>query len=665
MDELQKMRERIMELRKIIEYHNHLYYVLDKPEIEDAEYDSLMRELIKIEKEYPELLREDSPSQRVGGSPLESFSKVEHRQPLLSLSNAFNDAELRDFHRKVVKVIGEDVEYVMEFKFDGLTVVLKYVEGIFVQGATRGDGFIGEDVTSNLRTIKSIPLRLKEKATLEVRGEVFISKEDFIALNKRRERLGKPLFANPRNAAAGSIRQLDPNLTASRPLDIFTFNLEFIEGKSLATHRESLDYMKNLGLKTSEIFTYNNIEEIIEKCNYWSEHRQELPFEIDGMVIKVNNLKDRELLGYTSKSPRWAIAYKFPAQEKRTRLIDIEIQVGRSGALTPTAILEPVRLAGSTIGRASLHNEDYIREKDIRIGDMVVIRKAGDIIPEVVRVVKEERSGNEKIFKMPKNCPACGEEAIRISGEAATKCINVACPAQIERGIIHFVSRTAMDIEGLGPAVVRQLLKGKLIKDFADIYYLRREELLTLERMGEKSAGNLLRAIERSKDNDLASVIFALGIPLVGERGGKVLAENYMSLDELSNATEQELMNIDEIGEKMARNIVAFFKGQENQAIIQKLKAVGVKTKKDEDQENQREDIFKGLTFVLTGTLPTLSRKAANELIEQRGGRVSSSVSKNTSYVLAGEKPGSKLEKAQNLGVRVINERDFISMIEK
>ena len=423
--------------------------------------------------------------------------------------------------------------------------------------------------------------------------------------------------------------------------------------------------MKNLGLKTSEIFTYNNIEEIIEKCNYWSEHRQELPFEIDGMVIKVNNLKDRELLGYTSKSPRWAIAYKFPAQEKRTRLIDIEIQVGRSGALTPTAILEPVRLAGSTIGRASLHNEDYIREKDIRIGDMVVIRKAGDIIPEVVRVVKEERSGNEKIFKMPKNCPACGEEAIRISGEAATKCINVACPAQIERGIIHFVSRTAMDIEGLGPAVVRQLLKGKLIKDFADIYYLRREELLTLERMGEKSAGNLLRAIERSKDNDLASVIFALGIPLVGERGGKVLAENYMSLDELSNATEQELMNIDEIGEKMARNIVAFFKGQENQAIIQKLKAVGVKTKKDEDQENQREDIFKGLTFVLTGTLPTLSRKAANELIEQRGGRVSSSVSKNTSYVLAGEKPGSKLEKAQNLGVRVINERDFLSMIEK
>lgn len=665
MDELQKMRERIMELRKIIEYHNHLYYVLDKPEIEDAEYDSLMRELIKIEKEYPELLREDSPSQRVGGSPLESFSKVEHRQPLLSLSNAFNDAELRDFHRKVVKVIGEDVEYVMEFKFDGLTVVLKYVEGIFVQGATRGDGFIGEDVTSNLRTIKSIPLRLKEKATLEVRGEVFISKEDFIALNKRRERLGKPLFANPRNAAAGSIRQLDPNLTASRPLDIFTFNLEFIEGKSLATHRESLDYMKNLGLKTSEIFTYNNIEEIIEKCNYWSEHRQELPFEIDGMVIKVNNLKDRELLGYTSKSPRWAIAYKFPAQEKRTRLIDIEIQVGRSGALTPTAILEPVRLAGSTIGRASLHNEDYIREKDIRIGDMVVIRKAGDIIPEVVRVVKEERSGNEKIFKMPKNCPACGEEAIRISGEAATKCINVACPAQIERGIIHFVSRTAMDIEGSGPAVVRQLLKGKLIKDFADIYYLRREELLTLERMGEKSAGNLLRAIERSKDNDLASVIFALGIPLVGERGGKVLAENYMSLDELSNATEQELMNIDEIGEKMARNIVAFFKGQENQAIIQKLKAVGVKTKKDEDQENQREDIFKGLTFVLTGTLPTLSRKAANELIEQRGGRVSSSVSKNTSYVLAGEKPGSKLEKAQNLGVRVINERDFLSMIEK
>lgn len=665
MDEFHKARERILELQEKIEHHNRLYYVLDKPEIGDSEYDDLMKELIDLEKEYPELLREDSPSQRVGGEPLEAFSKVDHRHPLLSLSNAFNGGELRDFHRRVVKVIGEDPEYVMEYKFDGLTVILKYVDGIFTQGATRGDGFIGEDVTSNLRTIKSIPLRLRESVSLEVRGEVFISKGDFIALNEGRERLGQPLFANPRNAAAGSIRQLDPNLAASRPLDIFIFNLEYLENKGFSTHREGLEYINNIGLKTSQLFIYKDIEEVIERCNYWSDHRQDLPFEIDGIVIKVNNLKHRDLLGTTSKSPRWAIAFKFPAQEKKTRLRDIEIQVGRTGALTPTAILDPVSLAGSTIARASLHNEDYIMEKDIRVGDMVIIRKAGDIIPEVVRVVKEERDGNEEVYKMPKHCPACSEETIRIPGEAATKCINAACPAQIERGIIHFVSKNAMDIEGLGPAVVGQLLRANLIEDFADIYYLKKEDLLNLERMGEKSVNNLLEAIETSKNNDLSRIIFALGIPLVGERGGKILAKNYRDLDGLMVAREEDLVNIDEIGEKMAKNIVAFFKGHDNIKIIEKLKNAGVKTGNNGKNEGEGDKVFTGLNFVLTGTLPTLSRREASQLIEERGGRVSSSVSKNTNYVLAGEKAGSKLEKAQNIGLNIINEEEFLNLIKK
>jgi DNA ligase (NAD+) len=663
MDEFQKASKRVEKLREMIEQHNYQYYVLDNPKIEDTDYDILMQELMTLEEKYPELLSEDSPSQRVGGTALQAFKKVEHSQPKLSLSNAFNEGDLRDFHRRVIRSIGQDVEYVMEYKFDGLTVVLRYENGRFVQGATRGDGFIGEDVTSNLRTIKSIPLRLKENTTMEVRGEVFISKGDFVTMNEKRQDDGKPLFANPRNAAAGSIRQLDPKLAASRPLDIFAFNLEYIEDREFSTHTESLEYMNKLGLKVSKIYIYNNIEDVIKSCNYWSDHRQELPFDIDGIVIKVNSLQQRELLGATSKSPRWAIAFKFPAQEKKTKLVDIEIQVGRTGALTPTAILEPVQLAGTTISRASLHNEDYIREKDICIGDMVVIRKAGEIIPEVVRVIKEERTGEEKEFKMPKNCPVCGEEIFRIEGEAATKCVNATCPAQIERGIIHFVSRNAMDIEGLGPAVVSQLLQEELIGDVADIYYLEREQLFNLERMGEKSVENLLNAIEKSKTNGLARIIFALGIPLVGERGGKILAKNFKNIDELANAKEQELMTIDEIGQKMAENIVAFFQVHENQKLIKKLKNAGVAIEKDEEQSEKLDNSLEGVTFVLTGTLPTLSRKEAGSLIEDRGGKVSSSVSKKTNYVLAGEEAGSKLEKAEKLGITIIDEEQFLNMI--
>lgn len=664
MDAFQKVSKRIEELRKEIEHHNYKYYVLDAPEIEDTEYDKMMQELIALEEQYPELLTDDSPSQRVGGEALESFTKVEHTMPKLSLGNAFSEGDLRDFDRRIAKVINEEVEYVVEYKFDGLTVVLKYQEGRFIQGATRGDGYIGEDVTANLRTIRSIPMRLQEADTLEVRGEVLIPKEDFIDLNQRREREELPLFANARNAAAGSIRQLDPKLAASRPLDIFIFNLEYSEKGELLNHSESLDYLQDMGFKVSKYTLCKNIEEVIGQIHYWTKHREELPFDIDGIVIKINNLSQRERLGATSKSPRWAIAYKFPAQEKKTELLDIEIQVGRTGALTPTAILEPVQLAGTTVSRASLHNEDYIREKDIRIGDQVIVKKAGEIIPEVVRVEVKDRTGEEKIFEMPKHCPACGEETLRIEGEAATKCINAACPAQVEREIIHFASRNAMDIEGLGPAVVRQLLKEELIQDISDIYYLKKEQLLTLERTGNKSAENLLNGIETSKENGLARLVFALGIPLVGQRAGKVLARHFKSIEELAQATEEDLVAINEIGEKMAENIVAFFQGHENQRILERLEKAGV-IMESQKQSKEEETFLEGVTFVLTGTLPTLTRKEASALIEERGGKVSSSVSRKTNYLLAGAEAGSKLEKAKKLGVAVINEEEFKNMIDK
>lgn len=664
MDAFQKASKRIEELRKEIEHHNYKYYVLDAPEIEDTEYDKMMQELIALEEQYPELLTDDSPSQRVGGEALESFTKVEHTMPKLSLGNAFSEGDLRDFDRRIAKVINEEVEYVVEYKFDGLTVVLKYQEGRFIQGATRGDGYIGEDVTANLRTIRSIPMRLQEADTLEARGEVLIPKEDFIDLNQRREREGLPLFANARNAAAGSIRQLDPKLAASRPLDIFIFNLEYSESKEFLTHSESLDYLSKMGLKVSQYTLCKNIEEVIDQIHYWTKHREELPFDIDGIVIKVNNLSQRERLGATSKSPRWAIAYKFPAQEKKTELLDIEIQVGRTGALTPTAILEPVQLAGTTVSRASLHNEDYILEKDIRIGDQVIVKKAGEIIPEVVRVEVKDRTGEEKVFEMPKHCPACGEETLRIEGEAATKCINAACPAQVEREIIHFASRNAMDIEGLGPAVVRQLLKEELIQDISDLYYLKKEQLLTLERTGNKSAENLLNAIEASKENGLTRLIFALGIPLVGQRAGKVLAKHFKSIEELAQATEEDLVAINEIGEKMAENIVAFFQGHENQRILERLEKAGV-IMESQKQSKEEETFLEGVTFVLTGTLPTLTRKEASARIEERGGKVSSSVSRKTNYLLAGAEAGSKLEKAKKLGVAVINEEEFKNMIDK
>ncbi|WIF94063.1 NAD-dependent DNA ligase LigA [Caminicella sporogenes] len=664
----QKAQERIRELKEKINYHDYRYYVLDNPEITDYEYDMLMKELIELEEKFPEFIAQDSPTQRVGGKPLVKFEQVAHIVPLLSLSNSYDENDLLDFDRRIRKEIGNKVEYVVEFKIDGLSVALKYENGKFVRGATRGDGLIGEDVTNNLRTVKSIPLALLENIDIEVRGEVYISKKKFADLNKRQEESGQPVFANPRNAAAGSLRQLDPKVTASRPLDIFIFSILKIEGKDLNKHSEGLEYLKKLGFKTSKYELCKNINEVIQLCKKWHEKRHELPFEIDGLVIKVNDLNKHEILGTTAKSPRWAIAYKFPAEEKETVVKDIIVQVGRTGVITPTAVLEPVRIAGTVVSRATLHNQDFINEKDIRIGDKVIIHKAGDIIPEVVRVLKDKRTGNEVKFELPKECPACGEKTVRLEGEVAVRCINMACPAQLRRKIIHFVSRDAMNIDGLGEAIITILLEKEFIKDPGDLYYLndKKDELVKLERMGEKSVSNLLNAIENSKNNDLSRLINALGIRLVGSKAAKVLAEEFKSIDSLINASIEKLTAIDEIGPKMAESIVEFFRDEKNLEIIEKMKRAGVnmESKKKATEDGEIELKLKDKTFVLTGTLNNYTRNEAKEIIERLGGKVTGSVSKKTSYVLVGENPGSKLDKANKLGVRVITEEEFEEMIK-
>ncbi|MGL5641740.1 MAG: NAD-dependent DNA ligase LigA, partial [Paraclostridium sp.] len=501
-------KNRIDKLIDLINYHSNRYYNDDAPEISDFEYDKLMKELIKLEEENPELKRIDSPSVRVGGKPLDKFNQVTHKVPMLSLSNAYSSQDLKDFDKRVRDSVGGDVEYVVEFKIDGLSVGLAYENGTFEKGATRGNGVIGEDITQNLKTVKSIPLKISDKEELIVRGEVYISKENFENINKVQEDKGLQLFANPRNLAAGTLRQLDSKLTAKRPLDIFIFNLEYIQNANIKTHSESLEYLSKLGFKVSSDYKVcKAIEDVIEHIEYWTVNRSDLPFEIDGMVIKVNNLEQRESMGYTAKSPRWAIAYKFPAEQKKTKLIDIIVEVGRTGTITPTAILEPVRLAGTVVSRATLHNEDYINEKDIRIGDTVLVQKAGDIIPQVVEVIKEDRTGEEVKFNLPTKCPVCSEPTVRLEGESAVKCINMSCPAQIRRGIIHFVSRDAMNIDGLGESIISLLLDNNIIKDVADLYYIKKESIINLERMGEKSATNLINAIEKSKQNDLYRLI--------------------------------------------------------------------------------------------------------------------------------------------------------------
>jgi DNA ligase (NAD+) len=663
---IEQAKKRINELREAIEYHNYKYYVEDQPEISDFDYDKLLRELEELEAKFPELITPDSPTQRVGGKPLEGFETVVHNVPMQSLSDVFNENELYEFDNRVKTALhSQEVEYVVELKIDGLSVSLEYENGTFIRGSTRGDGVIGEDVTQNLKTIKSIPLKLQEKIPyLEVRGEVFISRDNFIKLNEQREAMEEPLFANPRNAAAGSLRQLDPRVTAGRKLDIYIFNVQQVQGKNFNTHAESLEYLKNQGFKVSPTYNvFKDIKDVYGEILRLGESRGTLPFEIDGAVVKVNSLRQRDALGSTSKSPRWAVAFKFPAERKETVIKDIYVQVGRTGALTPNAILEPMRLAGTTVSRATLHNIDYIRQKDIRIGDTVIVQKAGDIIPEVVEVVKEKRKGGEKEFHMPTHCPVCGAEVLREEGEAVTRCTGIECPAQLMRNIIHFASRDAMNIEGLGPAIIEQLLEKDLIKGAADLYYLKFEDLVNMDRMGKKSAENLLNAIEKSKGNDLSRVLYAFGIRLIGQRAAKLLADHFGSIDRLVQANVEDLTQIHEIGDKMAQSVVNFFKQEQSKDTIEKLRRAGVNLqslKKEAIKDNR----FEGLTFVLTGTLTNYTRSEAANIIESFGGKVSGSVSKKTSYVLAGEEAGSKLDKANQLGVKVINEQEFQEMIK-
>ena len=654
---------KINELRELIEHHSILYYVQDSPEISDADFDMLMKELIALEEKYPEYITEDSPTQRIGGEALSKFDQVRHSVQMMSLSNAFSKQDLLDFDSRVRQMIPKP-EYVLEFKIDGLSVALTYEKGKFKVGATRGDGVVGEDVTKNLKTIKSIPMKLKEEVSLVVRGEVYIPKEKFKELNLQQEENGLALFANPRNAAAGSLRQLDSNITAKRPLDIFIFNLQEIVDKDIYTHSEALEYLKALGLKVSPMRNvYSSMEAVWDEISVWHDKRHELDFEIDGIVIKVNDLAQRAMLGETAKAPRWAIAYKFPAERQLTQIEDIIVQVGRTGTITPTAILTPVRIAGSTVSRATLHNEDFIKAKDIKIKDWAYIQKAGDIIPEVYEVDKSKRTGLECEFKMPETCPECHTPTVRVEGEAALKCPNITCPAQIKRGIIHFVSKSAMDIDKLGEAIVIQLYEAGLIRDMADIYYLNPDEVLALPRMGSKSVSNLMKSIEESKTAGLDRLLIGLGIRYIGTKAAKTLASAYSDIEQIKLASIEDLLQIDEIGEKMAQSIFEFFKVEENLNLIERLKLAGVSMSVDK-KDSQQKPIFEGMKFVLTGTLETLKRDEAAVLIEERLGKTSSSVSKNTTAVIAGEEAGSKLDKAIALGVTVINEEVFKKLLE-
>ncbi|KGR91019.1 NAD-dependent DNA ligase LigA [Ureibacillus massiliensis 4400831 = CIP 108448 = CCUG 49529] len=663
------IEKRIVELNALLHEYGHAYYVLDKPLVSDAEYDRLLNELIALEKQYPEFIYPDSPTQRIGGKPLEGFKKVTHTFPMLSLSNAFNDADLRDFDRKIRQAIGDDYSYVCELKIDGLAISLKYENGIFVQGATRGDGTVGEDITMNLKTIRAIPLRLKEPVTIEVRGEAYMPKKSFEALNIAREENGDEPFANPRNAAAGSLRQLDPKIAASRNLSTFIYAIGGDgEAYGIDSHSEMLDYLETLGFPSNkERQLCATIDDVIAFINKWTEERPNLPYEIDGIVVKVNRYAHQDELGYTAKSPRWAIAYKFPAEEVVTKVLDIDLTVGRTGVMTPTAILQPVQVAGTTVGRASLHNEDLIREKDIRIGDTVIVHKAGDIIPEVVRVILDQRPEDTEPFEMPKNCVACGSEVVRIEGEVAVRCVNPTCPAQIAEGIKHFVSRNAMNIDGLGEKVVEQLLRENLIQDVSDLYHLQVEQLMALERMGEKSATNLVNAIERSKENSMERLLFGLGIRHVGEKAAKILAQEFETIDSLMTAKEEDIKSIHEIGDKMADSIVTYFSKEEVKALVNRLKDVGVNLtyKGKKVQIEAGSNPFAGKTIVLTGKLEKLTRNDAKAKIEELGGTVSGSVSKKTDLVIAGSDAGSKLTKATELGIEIWDENRLIEQLEE
>lgn len=666
--DIQAAEKRVKELHNLLNKYNYEYHVLDNPSVPDAEYDALLKELVDLEQTFPELKTSDSPSQRVGGEILDMFSKVQHETPMLSLGNAFNETDLRDFDRKVRQAIGDNFSYVCELKIDGLAVSLRYVNGLFELGATRGDGTTGEDITANLKTIRSIPLRLNQPVSIEVRGEAFMPKKSFEALNKAKDENGEEPFANPRNAAAGSLRQLDPRIAASRNLDIFLYAIGDPGETGVQSHSQGLDLLDELGFKTNkERQRCATIEDVLQYVEGWQDKRPHLPYEIDGIVIKVDSLEQQDELGFTAKSPRWAIAYKFPAEEVVTKLLDIELSIGRTGVLTPTALLAPVKIAGTTVKRASLHNEDLIREKDIKIGDSVVVKKAGDIIPEVVNVLAERRTGEEKDFIMPSDCPECGSELVRIEGEVALRCINPKCPAQIREGLIHFVSRNAMNIDGLGERVVSQLFSEKLIEDVADLYKLTYEQLINLERMGEKSVTNLLNAITASKGNSLERLLFGLGIRHVGAKAAKTIAMEFGNIDPLANASVEDLKAINEIGDKMADSIVAFFEQEAAAELIEELKAAGVNMEYTGARPVAAEDsdsVFAGKTIVLTGKLEQLSRNEAKEKIELLGGKITGSVSKKTDIVIAGEDAGSKLTKAEQLGLEIWDEDKLLEELK-
>ena len=653
--------QEILELRRELNQANYEYYVKDDPTMSDYDYDHKLRRLEELEGAHPELITPDSPTQRVGGKALESFQQVTHRVPLESLQDVFDFDELRAFDQRV-RGVEPEVHYSVEPKVDGLSVALEYRDGQFVRGATRGDGLVGEDVTENLKTVKSIPLSIPDvPGTLIVRGEVYMPKKVFHALNEEREKRGEALFANPRNAAAGSLRQLDPKIAARRRLDIAVFNIQWAEREDFHGHTEGLNYLAHKGFKVIPHVICDTIDQAVEQVQAIGEGRENYPFDIDGAVIKVDDLAQRQTLGSTAKFPRWAAAYKYPPEVKPSRLTDIVIQVGRTGVLTPKAVLEPVRLAGTTVTSATLHNQDFIAEKDIRIGDTVLVRKAGEIIPEVLSVVMDKRPEGAEPYRFPETCPVCGAPVERDEDGAHIRCTGAECPAQLLRNLAHFASRDAMDIEGLGIAVVENLVKAGLVKTPGDLYFLHEEDVAELERMGKKSAQNLMAAIEKSKSQDLSRLLFAFGIRQVGQKAGKILARRFGSLDKLQAATVEELTGVDDIGAITAQSIVDWFASPQSQHLIARLKEAGVNMQAETAGEDQR---FAGKTFVLTGTLDRFTRAEATKMIEDRGGKAAGSVSKKTTYVVAGEAAGSKLRKAQELGVPVLTQEEFLALME-
>ena len=668
-------RDEIEKLRKDIRFHEYRYYVLGDPVISDYEYDRLMEKLISLEKENPDLVTPDSPSQRVGGEPTKEFPGIIHQAPMLSLANTYTQEELNEFDDRVRKLLaGEKYEYVAEHKFDGIAVSLIYRDGVFIQGATRGDGKRGDDITANLRTVKSIPLKLFVKpgfsGNIEVRGEVFMPRKGFLLLNREQEKRGEKLFANPRNATAGSLKLQDPRSAAKRPLEFSAYYLRIINPGEvsaeidISTHKARLHLLRDLGLPVSRhAVLRKSITDVIDFCNEWEDKRDSLPFEIDGIVVKVNSIDQQKKLGSTAKSPRWAIAYKFKARQATTKLMDIHLQVGRTGVVTPVAVLKPVLLAGSTISRATLHNEDEIERKDIRIGDTVLIEKGGDVIPKIVKVIYETRSSDAVPFKMPDRCPVCSGPLVRIEGEARVQCENVSCPAQVQRRIEHFASRGAMNIEGLGGALIELLTDKGLVKDYGDLYFLKKGDVASLERMGDKSAENLLLNIEQSKKRPLDRVIFALGIRYVGTRAAAVLADNFGSIDNLKKTEIEKLTEIEGVGPVMAESIVTFFNQDANIAVLDKLSRAGVVM--EEERDIKKKGVFAGKIFVLTGALSRFTRDGAAELITSEGGDVKSSVSTKTDFILVGQNPGSKYSKALDIGVEIMDEDTFVKIIEK